>query len=163
MVTGDKKEVALAISSEVGIDDAEYEVMPEGKAEVVLKYKNAGEFVAMVGDGVNDSVALKEADIGIAIGSGTDVAIESSDVVLVGGDLDKIPASLDLSKKTFGVIKGNLFWAFFYNVLLIPIAAGAFSFLGVTLSPVLCSLSMSISSLFVVLNALRLRGFKIKK
>ena len=162
MVTGDKKEVALAISSEVGIDDAEYEVMPEGKAEVVKKYKNAGEFVAMVGDGVNDSVALKEADIGIAIGSGTDVAIESSDVVLVGGDLDKIPTSLDLSKKTFGVIKGNLFWAFFYNVLLIPIAAGAFSFLGITLSPVLCSLSMSVSSLFVVLNALRLRSFKVK-
>lgn len=162
MVTGDKKEVALKIAEEVGINDCVYEVLPEQKAEIVEEYRNQGYYTAMVGDGVNDSVALKTADVGIAVGDGTDVAIESADAVLVGGDVGRIPVAVDLGKKTFGVIKGNLFWAFFYNVLLIPIAAGALFPLGISLSPALCSASMSLSSIFVVLNALRLRGFKNK-
>ena len=163
MVTGDKKAAAERIAGEVGIKDCVYGVLPEGKAEVVQRYRNDGCFTAMVGDGINDSVALKTADVGIAVGDGTDVAIESSDAVLVGGEIGKIPVAVDLGKKTYGVIKGNLFWAFFYNVLLIPIAAGVLFPLGIALSPALCSASMSISSLFVVLNALRIKRFKNEK
>lgn len=159
MLTGDGENVAKRIASLTGIGEYVAEVLPEEKAEAVKRYKKSG-VVAMVGDGINDSVALKTADVGVAIGGGTDIAIDSADVVLSDGKLDKLPVALSLSEKTFGVIKQNLFWAFFYNVLLIPVAAGALAFAGITLSPMICAACMSASSLFVVSNALRLKKFK---
>ncbi len=163
MVTGDKENVAKAVAEKVGIAEYKCEVLPEGKSEIVKEYKNKGYNVAMVGDGINDSVALKEADVGIAVGTGTDIAIDSAEVVLTDGNLDKIPVAADISKKALKIIKGNLFWAFIYNVISIPVAAGAFSFFGLVLTPTICAASMSLSSLFVVLNALRLTVFNPKK
>lgn len=161
MVTGDNKSVANMIAEKVGIDKVECEVLPEDKADIVNKYKAKG-IVAMVGDGINDSVALKVADIGVSVGNGTDIAIESADVVLVDGNLDKILTATRLSEKTMTIIKQNLFWAFFYNLILIPLASGIFAFIGLSLSPSICALFMCISSLFVVTNALRINAFNIE-
>lgn len=163
IITGDKESVAKSVATDTGIDKFEYSVLPNGKAEYVAKYKEQGLFTAFVGDGINDSPALKTADIGIAMGDGTDIAIESSDVVIVGGSLKKIADVLNLSKKTVRIIKGNLFWAFFYNVIMIPIAAGTLSFLGITFEPWMAAFAMSLSSLFVVLNALRINNYDNKK
>lgn len=160
MITGDNKSVAEKIAGEVGIDDYYAEVMPQDKMEYVKKLQAFGGTVAMVGDGINDSPALMQADIGIAMDNGTDVAIESADVVLVGGSLNKIPCAIALSKRTMRIIKQNLFWAFFYNVIAIPVAAGAFSSLGFSFSPMVAAACMSLSSLFVVSNALRLTRYK---
>ncbi len=159
MLTGDAEGAAKAIARQAGIDKVIAEVLPEDKLSAVIESKKSA-VTAMVGDGINDSPALKEADVGIAMGNGTDVAIDSADVVLVGGDLRAVNAAVDLSKATVRNIKENLFWAFIYNLLCIPIAAGALYAVGVVLSPMIGSLAMSISSVFVVTNALRLMRFK---
>lgn len=163
MLTGDENAAAKSIAESVGIDDYLAEVMPEDKLTAVKNVQNAGGCVAMVGDGINDSPALKQADVGIAMGSGTDVAIDSADVVLVSEDLKALDTAFDLSKATVRNIKQNLFWAFFYNVIMIPVAAGALSYINVTLNPMIASACMSLSSLFVVGNALRLLKYKNKK
>ena len=166
MLTGDNEAVARYIAARAGIapDSVYAEVLPEGKLSAVQTKKKEeghgkGKCVAMLGDGINDSPALKEADVGIAMGNGTDVAIESADVVLVSGDLRAAAKAFRLSKKTMRIIKQNLFWAFFYNCVAIPLAAGAFVWAGVPLNPMIAAGCMSLSSLFVVGNALRLTRF----
>lgn len=159
MLTGDNERVAKAIAEEVGITDYYAEALPGDKVKSVMQVKEVGGFVAMVGDGINDSPALKEADIGVAMGNGTDVAIESADVVLLHGDLRLVDTMIELSSQTVKNIKQNLFWAFFYNCAAIPLAAGAFAFLGLSLNPMIGAAAMCLSSLFVVTNALRLTAF----
>ncbi|MCD8309396.1 MAG: heavy metal translocating P-type ATPase [Clostridia bacterium] len=166
MLTGDESNTAQAIADEVGIDDFMSEVMPEDKLKAVTNLQQVGGFVAMVGDGINDSPALKQADVGIAMGTGTDVAIDSADVVLVREDLRTLDDMFALSHATVRNIKENLFWAFFYNIIMIPVAAGVFSFCGFTFGtygPMIAAACMSLSSLFVVCNALRLLRFKNKR
>ena len=163
MLTGDEIKTAQAVAASVGIDDFVAEVMPEDKLNAVVNLQNAGGCVAMVGDGINDSPALKQADVGIAMGSGTDVAIDSADVILVGEDLRTLDTVFDLSRATVRNIKENLFWAFIYNVVMIPVAAGAFSALGFSFNPMIAALCMRLSSLFVVGNALRLLRYRNKK
>ena len=156
MLTGDNYSSALNIAEQVGIDEFYANVLPQDKFDYVEKYKNQGNFVAMVGDGINDSPALKSADVGVAIGTGTDIAIDSADVVLANGSLTGLINAIKISKKTSKIIKENLFWAFFYNSIGIPIAGGVLSFFGIVLTPIIASALMSCSSLFVVLNALRI-------
>lgn len=162
MLTGDNEATAKAVAASVGIDDYVAEVLPEDKLRTVENVQKVGGVVAMVGDGINDSPALKQADVGIAIGNGTDVAIDSAGVVLVGGDLKELDTAIDLSRATVRNIKENLFWAFFYNVVMIPVAAGALAAVGFTFNPMIAALCMSLSSLFVVGNALRLLRYKNK-
>ncbi len=163
MLTGDNENVAKAIAKQAGIDDYFAEALPKDKAEAVERVRSVGGFVAMIGDGINDSPALKAADVGVAMGNGTDVAIDSADVVLSRGDLRLVSTMIDLSKATVKNIYQNLFWAFFYNCVAIPVAAGAFAFAGVTLNPMIAAACMSLSSLFVVTNALKLTRFKSNK
>jgi Cu+-exporting ATPase len=161
MITGDHTRAAHSIARQLGIDEVQAEVLPDGKAEAVRALQNKGQKVAFVGDGINDAPALAQADVGIAIGSGTDVAIETADVILISGDLRGVPNAIALSRATLRNIQLNLFWAFAYNVLLIPVAAGAlYPFTGWLLSPMLAGAAMGLSSLFVLSNALRLRSFK---
>lgn len=163
MLTGDRKEVAEDIAKRLGIDHVISQVLPTDKADVIEELQKEGKKVAMVGDGINDSPALALADIGIAMGQGTDIAMESADIVLVGDDLRKLSATMALSHRTLKTIKENLFWAFFYNIIGIPIAAGLwYAFGGKLLNPMMAALAMSLSSLTVVGNALRLRKIKIK-
>jgi Cu+-exporting ATPase len=160
MLTGDTVRTAEAIAREVGIDRVIAGVLPAGKADVVKQLQSDGEVVAMVGDGVNDAPALAQADVGVAMGTGTDVAIESADVTLVRGDLLGVAAAIDLSRATMRTVRQNLFFAFAYNVLGIPVAAGLlYPATGWLLSPILASAAMALSSVSVVTNALRLRGF----
>ena len=159
MLTGDNEKVAKAIAEEVGIDDYFAEALPEDKAQAVGRVRSVGGVVAMVGDGINDSPALKEADVGIAMGNGTDIAIDTADIVLSRGDIGLISTAIELSRKTVRNIKQNLFWAFFYNCVAIPVAAGVFAFAGLSLNPMIGAACMSLSSLFVVTNALRLMKF----
>ena len=163
MITGDNRKAANAIAKETGIDKVISEVLPQDKEVEVAKMQKEGKKVAFVGDGINDSPALVKSDVGLAIGSGTDIAIESADIVLIKNDLLDVVSAIDLSKAVINNIKMNLFWAFFYNAIGIPVAAGVFYFsLGFKLNPMIGALAMSFSSVCVVTNALRLRNFKPK-
>ena len=158
MVTGDFEETALAIAQGLALDQVHAQVLPQDKSQVVKSLQEQGKQVIMVGDGINDAPALAQANIGMAIGSGTDIAIESADVVLMQDDLDDVRQAIQLSHATIRNIKQNLFWAFAYNIIGIPFAMGIFYlFGGPLLNPIIAALAMSLSSVSVVLNALRLR------
>jgi Cu+-exporting ATPase len=160
LVTGDQARTAAAVAAAVGIpeDRVLAEVLPGGKADAVAAIQARGLRVAMVGDGVNDAPALARADVGIAIGTGADVALEASDVTLVGGDPRSVATAIALSRRTMRVIRQNLAWAFGYNIVLVPVAMGAlYPFLGITLNPALAAGAMALSSVSVVTNSLRLR------
>ncbi|PJR16365.1 heavy metal translocating P-type ATPase [Sinorhizobium meliloti] len=159
MITGDNRRTAEAIARKLGIDEVVAEVLPEGKVEAIRKLRHDGRSVAFIGDGINDAPALAEADVGIAVGTGTDIAIESADVVLMSGDLNGVVKAIALSKATILNIKQNLFWAFAYNVSLIPVAAGVlYPVNGILLSPIFAAAAMAMSSVFVLGNALRLKS-----
>lgn len=161
MLTGDNLRTARAIKEDLQIDEVIAEVLPQDKEQQIVMLQKQGKTVLMVGDGINDAPALTRADVGIAIGAGTDIAMEAADIVLIKSDLIDVVTTIKLSKKTFMNIKGNLFWAFFYNILGIPLAAGIFyPFTGWTLNPMFAAAAMSMSSIFVVSNALRLKAFK---
>ena len=161
MITGDNEKTAEAIRKSLNIDYKYAEVLPEDKEKEVKKLKNEGKKVLMVGDGINDAPALARSDVAMAIGNGTDVAIESADVILIKNNILDIVSAIKLSKATIKTIKENLFWAFFYNVIGIPLAAGLlYPIFGIKLSPMFGAFAMSLSSVFVCLNSLRLRNFK---
>ena len=163
MLTGDHRSTALAIAKQLAIDDVEAEVLPQDKAAVIKKLQASHHMVAMAGDGVNDAPALAAAQVGIAMGTGTDVAIESAGITLVRGDLLGIVRALRLSRATVRNIRQNLFFAFVYNILGVPVAAGIlYPFFGILLSPMIASAAMTFSSVSVITNALRLRNIELE-
>ena len=160
LLTGDQRLTAEAVAREVGVDEVVAGVLPDQKELKVRELQRAGRRVAMVGDGINDAPALARADVGIAIGAGTDVAIDSADVVLMRSDPADVATAIELSRATMRNVKQNLFWALFYNAVCIPVAAGVLSPVGITLNPMIGAAAMGFSSVFVVGNALRLRTWK---
>jgi Cu+-exporting ATPase len=162
MLTGDNRRTAAAVAKKLGIDTLEAEVEPADKANYIRQQRSQGEQVAMAGDGINDAPALSEADVGIAMGTGTDVAMQSAGITLVKGDLRGIAKAIRLSRATLRNIRQNLFFAFIYNALGIPVAAGLlYPFFGMLLSPIIAGAAMSLSSVSVIANALRLRNVKL--
>jgi Cu+-exporting ATPase len=162
LLTGDNRRTADAVAREAGIERVVAGVLPEGKVAEIERLQGEGKVVAMVGDGINDAPALARADVGIALGGGTDVAVEASDVTLMRGDLEGVAAAIALSRRTMRTMKQNLFWAFVYNVVGIPVAAGAlYPAFGLMLSPILASAAMAFSSVSVVANSLRLRRARV--
>ena len=154
MITGDSEVVARKVANKLGIENVLYEVMPNEKSQKVLELQKQGKIVAMVGDGINDAPALASADISFAMGTGTDIAMETSDITLMNGNLNTLLNSINISEQTLKIIKQNLFWAFFYNIIAIPFAAFGY------LNPMLAGFTMSFSSVSVVLNSLRLKRYK---
>ena len=162
MLTGDNRTTAKAVAGKLGLDEVEAEVLPDEKADIVKKYQKQGQFVAMAGDGINDAPALAQAEVGIAMGTGTDVAMESAGVTLVRGDLTGIVRARRLSQATMRNIRQNLFFAFVYNSIGVPIAAGVlYPVFGILLSPIIAAAAMSLSSVSVITNSLRLRTLRI--
>jgi Cu+-exporting ATPase len=158
MITGDNEKTAMAVATKLGIENVKADVLPDQKYDIIKKLKDEGRIVAMAGDGINDAPALVQADVGIAMGTGTDVAMESADMTLIKGDLFGIVRGRQLSKATMKNIRQNLFWAFAYNSLGVPLAAGIlYPFFGLLLSPMIAAAAMSLSSVTVIGNALRLR------
>ena len=162
MLTGDNDRTARAIANQVGIENVMSEVLPDKKSEKVRELQGQGKIVAMVGDGINDAPALTQANIGIAMGEGTDIAMESANITLMRGDLMLISETIRLSKRTMRIVKQNLFFAFFYNSAFIPVAAGVlYPFVGILLNPIFAAVAMAFSSISVVLNSLRLKKIDI--
>jgi len=162
MVTGDNERTAKSIASQLGIEKVFANVLPGQKSELVKSLQEQKKTVAFVGDGVNDAPAIAQADVGIAIGSGTDVAKETGHIILIKSDLNDVVTAIDLSRHAVNKIKQNLFWAFFYNILGIPIAAGLLSSFGILLTPAFAGAAMSFSSFFVVMNSVLMKGYKPK-